>query len=419
MIAIGPTDPAGGANTVDAVQIPQSSAPGVTTGQLNRGDYQPSIANKGLKYQDGIMLASISQNSRPDFFNPTTLASRRATVEAGRNPYGDGFISLSVMEAGVGDKEVNFNVSSAWFQFAAGWKGAHVEGNGTLATGAFNDVTQSQVTRTAVGRYTVNLGTNAQNDGMLFTIGNNNSNVVVQTGLLAGGTSWDVRVASSNANFGPTGEDVPWSFLYLPYDTENLIGGLYDGAANTHIQSVGDFTMSRLAAGQYELTVNGETPTTGMLIMTVADLTTSAGTTAPQDNILTYEASANGKFLINSYDLPSPVGFQDSKFVWAFISFDESITLPYPTGDYDRDGDVDQDDYTTWKDQFGLTGYRPADGNEDFAVSPADYVLWRDSLGSSSGTATSNESAVPEPSTAALVVLFSLVGCVWLRSGRR
>src|SRR5690606_7767671 len=134
-------------------------------------------------------------HDRPDFVN------RRATVEPGRNPYGDGNISLSIMEAGVNNKEVNFNVSAAWFQFDAGWQGAHVNANGSLATGAFNKVEQSQVSRLNTGRYTVNLGTNAHNEGMLFAIGNNNDNIVVQTGLLADGTSWDVRVGSNNLNF--------------------------------------------------------------------------------------------------------------------------------------------------------------------------------------------------------------------------
>lgn len=323
LVAGGPTAPA--ANTVDSVAVVQSGSPAVGIGQINRGDYQVTVGGQRLIYTQGILLASITQHDRPDFLN------RRATVEAGRNPYGDGYMSLSLMEAGVpGDLEVNFNTSAAWFAFEGGWTGAHVNGNGTLAAGAFNNVSQSQVTRTGTGRYTVNLGANAQNEGMLFVIGNNNDDVVVQTRPLAGGTTWDVRVQDSGANFSGTGEDLNWSFLYMPYDAPNLIGGYYDGIANSMIQSTGNFTMNRLATGQYELTVAGETPETGMLVLSVAHGITVGATTAPDDNILVYRPS-NGRFLINSYDITgSGTTLENTKFAWAFIGFENPVSMVIP-----------------------------------------------------------------------------------------
>jgi hypothetical protein len=162
------------------------------------------------------------------------------------------------------------------------------------------------------------------------------------------------------------------------------------------------------------LTVTGETSETGMLIMTVADLANSGGTIAPQDNILTYQASPGGSFLINAYDLPG-IGFQDTKFVWAFVGFDESISLPFATGDYDRDGDVDDDDYAEWQSQFALTGYRTADGNGDMTINAADFVLWRDNLGAGSGSGEGNLAAVPEPSLAAMLLILALFSGVLLR----
>ena len=103
------------------------------------------------------------------------------------------------MEAGgapasVHMNEVNFNTSVAWFPFDSGFRGAHVNGVEGFVPTAFNGVAQSMVTRTNAGRYTVNLGVNSQTDGMLFTIGNNNDNVIVQTGPAANGANWDVRV---------------------------------------------------------------------------------------------------------------------------------------------------------------------------------------------------------------------------------
>jgi hypothetical protein len=109
LIAVGPTDPS--SNTVQAVHVTHASQPGVSMLRLNRGDYQIAVNGQGLQYQHGVLLATITQHERPDFVN------RRATVEAGRNSYGDGLLALSVMEAGNrSDNEVNFNVATAWFQ---------------------------------------------------------------------------------------------------------------------------------------------------------------------------------------------------------------------------------------------------------------------------------------------------------------
>ena len=197
LIAAGPTDPS--ANTVDSVTIPQASSPGVGTGQINRGDYEVTIGGANVTYNQGIMLASITQHDRPDFLN------KRATVEVGRNSYGDGNLSLSVMQTGLDNHEVNFNTSIAWFPFDTGFRGAHVNNDGSLVPTGFNGVSQSMVTKTNSGRYTVDLGVNSQTSGMLFTIGNNNDNVIVQTGPAANGSNWDVRVTESHVDFAATG----------------------------------------------------------------------------------------------------------------------------------------------------------------------------------------------------------------------
>jgi hypothetical protein len=417
MVATGATDTTD--NTVGGVTVPQFSPPGVGTGQLNRGDFQPTIGGSTVTYQEGIMLASISEHSRADFtYSPGVF--RRATVEAGRNPYGDGNLSLSIMEGGntpvAAQNEVNFNTSVAWFPFNTGFRGAHVNGGtGVLSAGGFNGVSQSMVTKTNIGRYTVNLGVNSQADGMLFTTGNANSNLIVQTGPAANGVNWDVRVQANSANFAATGLDVvpngpaDWSFLYLSYQTPDLIGGYYNGATNSHIQSKGSFSMSRTSAGQYQLTIPGESPQTGMLILSVANEITLSAVTAPDDNFLTYAPGAGSSFSINSYDIVTglPVAFEDTKFVWAFISFTNPLEPYVIPGDFNRDALVDNFDYQTWRSQYGKTsGWMPADGNGDGVVDAADYVVWRKNAGGGSGAGA----AIPEPNSVALVVSVALAG---------
>ncbi len=49
-------------------------------------------------------------------------------------------------------------------------------------------------------------------------------------------------------------------------------------------------------------------------------------------------------------------------------------------GDYDIDGDVDQDDYNVWKNNFGSNLLLAADGNRNGVVDAADYTVWRESF---------------------------------------
>jgi glucose/arabinose dehydrogenase len=84
------------------------------------------------------------------------------------------------------------------------------------------------------------------------------------------------------------------------------------------------------------------------------------------------------------------------------------VTDALLAGDYDADGDVDEDDYAVWKTSFGSTANLAADGNGNNVVDAADYTVWRDHLGDSvhaagNGTGAGSASAVPEPSTVIIV----------------
>ena len=401
LTTVSPTAPTD--NNIAAIQFPQATNPGVGALQINRGDYQLSIAGNAVSYSQGVLLASITQHERVD------LPGKRATVEVGRNSYGDGLMALSIMEAGnAADRELNFNAAVAYFQFAAGWQGAHVNANGSVAAG--NRIEQSMVSRTAVGRFRVKLGVDPRQDGLLFAIGNNNDNIVVQTGVLADGTGWDVRVEDNATNHGATGEDKDFSFVYLPYETEGLIGGYYDGLANHSISSVGEFTMERLSVGKYELSIPNESPQTGMLLLAITHLATASGVTAPDDNILVYDSDPTGKFFINSYDLPT-LGAQDTKFSWAFISFADPLAAPtIASADFNGDDVVDGSDFLIWQLNAGSQGGSPeGDANRDGVVDGDDFGVWKQQFGGSGGPKTTTKMLpLPEPSGA------SLIGVAWV-----
>jgi hypothetical protein len=78
-------------------------------------------------------------------------------------------------------------------------------------------------------------------------------------------------------------------------------------------------------------------------------------------------------------------------------------------GDYNGNHIVDAADYTVWRDERDKTGPGlAADGNSDGVVNLQDYSIWHDNFPPPSGSGIGSAIAIPEPSTAALLV----IGCV-------
>jgi acetyl esterase/lipase len=79
--------------------------------------------------------------------------------------------------------------------------------------------------------------------------------------------------------------------------------------------------------------------------------------------------------------------------------------LAQPTGDYDRDGDVDGNDLLTWQRELGATADPAgsgADGDVDGEVGATDLETWRLHFGETPGAAVAGGVAVPEPGLAAM-----------------
>jgi glucose/arabinose dehydrogenase len=78
-------------------------------------------------------------------------------------------------------------------------------------------------------------------------------------------------------------------------------------------------------------------------------------------------------------------------------------------GDFDADGDVDDDDLDVWKAAFGSALPNPAaDGNGNGVADAADYVTWRKNLGMSVHAGAGSGAAVPEP--IAVIYVIQLIG---------
>ncbi len=116
--------------------------------------------------------------------------------------------------------------------------------------------------------------------------------------------------------------------------------------------------------------------------------------------------------LIDAIDGSSPLAAYDLNGTGGLTAADADFLIdvivdPIP-GDYDWDGDVDQDDRTTWAAVYGSELSLNADGNRDGVVDAADYTVWRDNLGATStasaaiatGAASAEETTPEAPAEA-------------------
>jgi hypothetical protein len=334
-----------------------------------------------------------------------------------------------------GKEEASFDVATVYLPYEQGWQGAWVlsaaDGPATF-DGSSEGLNASTVNWTA-GQADVSLpGVDSASDGMLFVApanGSSNTRLASAFPNAAGGWTTTVRLDSDADTTGQTflnsGND--FQFLYVPYDTTNLIGAFVEGSNGSLKGSGGadNFSLTRTSTGDYALSVFEDDLTTkktedaGMLMLSAADTVDGgSNTTLGSRAFLSYEYDAmSGDFIIQARELESLSGgsantygelfsFVDTDFYFAWVDFADPFSPAAGlTGDYNNDGFVNAADYTVWRD-----GLPAADGNGDGTVDAADYVLWSDNYGA--GVAPSSV-AVPEP--AAIALLAMLLGAAAIR----
>jgi hypothetical protein len=123
-------------------------------------------------------------------------------------------------------------------------------------------------------------GVNSQTDGMLFTIADDENNGLkgpfANNAALSNGAGWyvavrDIVTGTANptvyATDGGSDAGSSFSFIYIPYSAQNLIGGHILGTNGTTVKGSGNYTVTRLSTGRYALTIPGKTDTNGMLML--------------------------------------------------------------------------------------------------------------------------------------------------------
>lgn len=410
--------PGGGTQKTADVRIDQFA---------NRGDVPVAVDGKFLSVRDGLLIATISEGFRDNSVIGGAQDFGNASTTGFRDNWG---IALSSANNIPGEDEHNINYSAAFFGRDAGFQmtiAAEIDGN----FGAPLDE----------GKLDVDLpGVNSLTDGVLIATSYENGDNYVTAEPKADGSGWEVRSFDNTHDVnGGRNEPDNVSWVYLPYDAENLVAGLVDvdGSVLSGTAGAGtDWTITRELSvfnlPQYRLsfTDSDKSPADGMLLLT------STGEFAGlenQDNSMVYEADGSD-FIISGIDhvvgpagapgpIPSP---EETGFMFAYIDFDDAPAIVNPRalpGDFNADGRVDAADYTVWRDNVDAeaAGDNLGDENEAaiawngdgrFGIDLGDYEVWAANYGATlPGALTS----IPEPTALAL----GLVAMGFLKTHRR
>jgi hypothetical protein len=280
-------------------------------------------------------------------------------------------------------------ISVAWFPYDQGWKAGYFEGpdpsnpsvphwkrgdgwglnSGTAVIGLpiysgqslYNNPTNllgwvdlADGGGLFTGLATVKLaGVNAVNDGMLFTIGNDEKDSTrgpsASNAALPDGSGWYVAVRDiETSKADPTvyasgsGADASasFSFVYIPYNADNLIGG-HIGTNGATLKGAGTFSVARLSTGRYAVTIPGKTGTNGVLLLQNTGYLASQPnglTNVVDHSFLSYESGGTNTpanaFIIESRYVDASgggegvVALRDAEFYFAYVDFMNPLAPP-------------------------------------------------------------------------------------------
>ncbi|TWT37773.1 hypothetical protein KOR34_27360 [Posidoniimonas corsicana] len=402
-------------------QTPGANVQGIGN---QKGDHSYAAYGQGLTEADGVMLATISEGFREN------------SVAGGFDEYGvvnanlfNGYWSaITATARGYDQGEHNINHAVAFFGRESGFQmGSNVDLPGV--TGVDYEAESVIVAFN---------GVNALTDGVLIATpyGNDDNYLIAEP--QSDGSGWRVTAFDNGVDVAETStEPDAFNYVYLPYESENLIAGMVaeDGTLLSSTEGAGvEWTLTKELDSfnfpQYRLSIDGKTADDGMLLLTSTGGSDRTGEeivkTENFDNSIIYEVDpSNGDFLIRGLDhVPDAsafVDYQDAGFMFAYIDYVNAPIAPAPlelAGDYNGDGVVDAADYTVWRDNLGETSLPNGETASLGTVDQADYQVWRDNFGASNASVDASQAA-PEPTALCLVALGGLAASTGRRRPRR
>jgi len=321
---------------------------------LNLGDHQLHVSDSRILQGDGVIIGNANDGGDSIFQASGDLTYTGAADAR----YDNGFAFSTADLSGGGEK--NFDMSFAHFPFnwsSDGWIAAHIASDGSVLAGpnlpSGTTITKLDTTPAWVGpgNFVMRIpNVDSRSDGMLFIVGGENDNNVTVAGIVddpddvhvvsgdAALGDWHIHIRSAAHNdTSDTGEDGTFSFLFIPYNTLNLIGGWVEGDGGS-LRKVGDFTASDGdSTGQVDIAIpDGQggyfSPADGILILACAGIRGEFNSGTNEDpvegNVLSWSYDVgDSEFVVHGFDAPSAT-LQDTEFVFAFVPYEDSLQLP-------------------------------------------------------------------------------------------
>jgi hypothetical protein len=139
---------------------------------------------------------------------------------------------------------------------------------------------------------------------------------------------------------GAGNADGSFSYLYVPYNADNLIGG-HVRTNGTVSKSAGSFTVARLSTGRYAVTIPGKTGTNGVLLLQNSGYLASQPvgyTNVVDTGFLSYEYGGTNSpanaFIVESRYVDMAGGgegavtLRDADFNFAWVDFQNPLAPP-------------------------------------------------------------------------------------------
>ena len=307
------------------------------------------VAGDPLVPTAAIAIASVSEFSRSDFTENTTFslpAGRTALGTAGVNRISRNRFAITIAEVvpglAPGDfVEANFDTAVGIFPDADGFQSGFIREPGSASNdfnGGVVEGTHAIDGTASDGIWTIDLTglvTDATDNGILLASGAENRNNFVNTRANVDGTF--TLTTHDNAQDGPVhavpAGDEEFQFVYVPLTTPDLaaVGRVIeDTVGSSYIDiGTGNFSVDRIGAGEWFLSVTGADDSNSTLIIT------GGAEGASEDNFVAYEA---GNFLgtdgwfVNSYDVnagaPALEALATGSEVFSFVVIPQGIPEP-------------------------------------------------------------------------------------------
>ncbi len=313
------------------------STNGVLLGYVRETGRDELVAGGG---SSETLYATAATSRRPD--NSYSLVTRRA-----------GFMDIAGPSLYAEHAAFNANIASAYFPFSEGWLAGSVYNamnNGPLvemvASPGITLINNFQQDFFGTGDHVLTLPgvTDGRRQGLLFVNGAKNEGNYALSEPTADGSGFTIT-GHDNASSGSAGELDPVSFVFMPLGTPNVTmarifarGHGPTQAPVAMIKSGDNFSITRENPGEYRLSIPGQTPASGTLLVSPSGAN-DGNNGRNSDNIVTYKADGND-WIILSQDLSDTVelsgtgqesgGGAESYFSFAFMPFSSPITAPGP-----------------------------------------------------------------------------------------